>query len=105
MPEPMSDARLAEIRDVYIDDHEVIGELLAEVERLRAEDALAKAATKATAVATEVVWFSASFVLGVIVGTACIDALGWPWWDSFGAALLSGVLLGTWRLWREERNA
>lgn len=37
MTEPMSDERLAEIRDVYVDDHDVIGELLAEVERLRGE--------------------------------------------------------------------
>lgn len=35
MTVPMSDERLAEIRDVYVDDHDVIGELLAEVERLR----------------------------------------------------------------------
>lgn len=39
--EPISDERLAEIRDVYADDHEVIGELLAEVKRQRFEIARA----------------------------------------------------------------
>jgi hypothetical protein len=37
MSEGMSEARLAEIRNVYVDDHDAIGELLAEVERLHAQ--------------------------------------------------------------------
>jgi len=104
----MSEERLAEIdRTGYADDHEVIGELLAEVKRLRQEDPVVTAMREYGA---ELKRKAARFTVCVAVSAAAwillTNLMPEPW--AFLVALPmwggSGLLIGACEVWIENRR-
>lgn len=109
MPEPMSTARLEQIRAVYVYDHEVIGELLDEVDRLREEDPVVTAMREqAATLKRAVLQWAGYFAAGVVAWNTCRHLLGWPVWAALVSCLAVGAVIG-WghaeiEAWWEERH-
>lgn len=106
MNEPMSDARLAEIHAIgYADDHKVIGELLAEVERLRQEDPMVTAMREYMAkLKRGAFWLAVYVIVGIAVWDLCNHTLGLPGPVSVLACFFAGVPLGGLQAWIEDRR-
>lgn len=106
MTEPMTDERLAEIHAIgYADDHEVIGELLAEVERLRQENPIVTAMYEyAAKMKRGAIWLAVYVAVGEAVWNVCEHQLGLPGPASFLACFVAGMSLGALRAWIEDRR-
>ena len=101
MSEPISDERIEHISavlsvpDVGGVSEALARELLAEVQRLRAEaDTVAAMREYLTKLKRGVLQWGSYTIAGIAVWNACHHLLGWPVWASWAACVGAGVVIG-----------